>query len=529
MELEQILSQIAEGRTVDPKEFLPFLCLPERAERAEVNARLARAYFQTGRQNDIAQARVFIHRAWLLNRFSPAMLPLYKEILAANNDIAGIREAYKRIGIEFVAQGNISAAVEYFNQWQYAYAEFLSVDKYDYDFDVMQSMDRLAAQFRFRQKKRRLKNRNLRIAYLLKGARELGSVLIQLNLLFAKHHDRERVDVTFFVPESECTVLGSPDGEKIRDRFRDFGYELRMAPELRDTGKRLLEVARNIYKTKPDVMIVSAALAEFEHYFIAALKPAPITIGLVQGPPQQFAPPMLDWGIAWNKRPLMDAPVNCFAVHMEEDLPNRSAIEALDRAELNIPADACVLASAGRHFKFQDRQFWQAVAELLAENREAWFLALGVEQDQLPFLSELLTDEVRGRMRFIGWRGSDYLRVLCSADIFLDTFPSGGGGVLVDAMALGVPVVSFRDDYLKLYDQTDWSPAEEIFDIPELIVERRDFGAMQRVVTKLIRDPEYRRTLGDRAQAYMLAHKGTPARAVRSCENLYFQIVESLT
>jgi glycosyltransferase involved in cell wall biosynthesis len=137
----------------------------------------------------------------------------------------------------------------------------------------------------------------------------------------------------------------------------------------------------------------------------------------------------------------------------------------------------------------------------------------------------MLTPKSRAQIRFTGWRGKDYLRILCLAHIFIDTFPSGGGGVLVDAMALGIPVVSFHDDYMKLYDQTDWSPAEEIFDVPELIVSRANFDEMKRLVSRLIEEPEYRGQMARRCQAYMLDHKGDPSRAVRKSEDLYFEIL----
>jgi predicted O-linked N-acetylglucosamine transferase (SPINDLY family) len=32
----------------------------------------------------------------------------------------------------------------------------------------------------------------------------------------------------------------------------------------------------------------------------------------------------------------------------------------------------------------------------------------------------------------------------CLADVVIDTFPSGGGHVLIEAMALGIPFISFE-------------------------------------------------------------------------------------
>jgi glycosyltransferase involved in cell wall biosynthesis len=169
---------------------------------------------------------------------------------------------------------------------------------------------------------------------------------------------------------------------------------------------------------------------------------------------------------------------------------------------------------------------WKAIIDLLNDHPETYYLAMGVEESQIPFISSMLSPAIRPQIRFTGWRGSDYLSTLCLADIYLDTFPSGGGGVLVDAMALGIPVVSFKNDYMKLYDQTDWSPAEELYNVNELIVSRGDFAEMKRLVSRLIDDQKYRRDLAQRCQTYILETRGDPARGVRKCEDLYLRILE---
>src|SRR5262249_33660377 len=93
-----------------------------------------------------------------------------------------------------------------------------------------------------------------------------------------------------------------------------------------------------------------------------------------------------------------------------------------------------------------------------------------------------------------------YLSLLSGADIVIDTFPSGGGTILFDAMSLGVPVVTFKNDYMKLYDQVDWSPAEEFLHVPDLLLERGDFAEMRRVVSRLIEDPPYRADMARQCQ-----------------------------
>ncbi len=531
MNFEAVLSRIASGESVPSSELLPYLCLEKREQRANVNRLLAEACLQSGREDQLRHARVFIHRAWLLSKFSAELLPLYTQIYSALDDVAGIREAYKRAGVEMAAQGNVSEAIRYFDSWQYADFHFKHLDRYEYDFDIMDCMDRLAQPRRLSPAPRagRSAGEKIRVAYLVKGITEMGSVLVKINLLYARYHDRARVEPMFFVPESESAVLASASGPEFLRLFESHGCKVVMAPNVGDAGDRLFAVARAIYDARPDILVTSAALADFNHYFITSLRPAPFVVGFVQGPPPQFAPPILDWGIAWSKHPLIDCLVSCSHVEMEFDLIARSEVTPYERRELDIPEDALVAATAGRHVKFQEPKFWKAVIDLLQEHPQLYYLAVGAEESQVPFLPSMLSPELRSRIRFMGWRGDEYLRGICLVDIVIDTFPSGGGGTLCDSMALGVPVVAFENNYMKQYDQTDWSPAQEFIGLPERIVPRGDFDELKRVVSRMIDDAEYRRDVARRGQDYIWETRSHPERVVRNCEEAYFRLLENLS
>jgi glycosyltransferase involved in cell wall biosynthesis len=448
-------------------------------------------------------------------------------VFAAVGDIAGIREAYKRLGLVAAAKGNIADALRYFDQWQYAYATFTSSDKFEYDWDILECVDRLALPYRLSPNPRAgALAGKIRVAYLVKGICEAGSILVKINLLFAKYHDEARFTPKFFVPESERTVRKSSVGLEHVRLFEQHRQKLVMSPDAGNSTEGLLATARSIHEFQPDVLVTSASLAQFAHYFVTALQPAPVTIGLVQGPPPQFAPMMLDWGIAWIKHPLMDCPVSCSLADMEFDLPSPEDGHSGTRQELGLPAEAIVACAAGRYVKFQDVSFWKAIVDILKENPGAYFVALGVDANQLPLSPSVLTAETGSRLRLIGWSGGEYLKHLRMADILIDTFPSGGGAILVDAMALGIPVVSFENDYMKLYDQTEWSLAEEVVGVSEMIVPRGDWKRMSHVVSRLMREPAYRERMGERCRDHARQTRSDPARTVRKCEQIIMRVLE---
>jgi glycosyltransferase involved in cell wall biosynthesis len=526
-EFDEVLSRIANGRDVAPSELLPYLCSETREQRCEVNAMLALAYSRGYTAEHIRQAKVFIQRAWNLSGFSADLLPLYIKISSALDDIGGIRDAYKRLGMKMAAEGNISETIRYFDLWQNAYANFCQLDRYEYDFDVIDCMDRLAQPHRFATAltTEPLHGRKIRLAYLLKGIADLGSVLVKIKLLFAKYHDSSRFEITFFAPESESFVQNSSPGLDHIRQFEGCKCEVITAPSLEDTGQKLLALARKIYESKPDILITSASIANFSQYFITALKPAPVIIGFNQGPPPQFVSPSLDWCITWTKHPLIDCIVGSSLVTLETDLPNKDNVIPFDREDFGIPEDALILFSGGRNSKFQDIDFWRAILDVLSSHPNAYYLVVGVQECQIPFLESLLSLETKTRVRVLGWRG-DYLRILRMADLAIDTYPSGGGVVLIDAMSLGIPIVSFENNYLRPFDQTDWSVAQEIGNVADLIAPRGDCERLKQIVYKLVTDKEYRCEKGQLCRDHIFQTHGNPERMVRRCEDIYIKVLE---
>jgi hypothetical protein len=289
--------------------------------------------------------------------------------------------------------------------------------------------------------------------------------------------------------------------------------------------QRLIGVAKSINEAQSDILITSSALSHFSHYFIAALRPAPLAIAFVQGPPPQFVSLLHDWGIAWTKHPLIDCPINGSHVVCQGELSESHRVDFYRREEFNLPENACILLTAGRLQKFQDPGIWRAVGDLLDRYAETYYLIIGATENQLGFLAGLLSPSAKSRLRFWGW-SADYLRILGLADIVIDTFPSGGGAVILDAASLGIPFVSFENNYEQIFDQTDWSLAEELVPVPELIVPRHDFEEFKRVVSNLIEDPSFRARLGKSCRDQAWQHMGNPLQTVRRCEEIYLRVLE---
>jgi glycosyltransferase involved in cell wall biosynthesis len=164
------------------------------------------------------------------------------------------------------------------------------------------------------------------------------------------------------------------------------------------------------------------------------------------------------------------------------------------------------------------------VLGVLDRHANAVYLVLGIDEFP-PFFPELASGSARRRVLKLGWQ-SDYLNVLGIADVVVDTFPSGGGIVNLDAAALSIPVVSYRHDYFRRYDQMDWSPGAELLPVDELLAPRGRFDRLQSVLSSLAEDPALRRKLGDQCRRIARKTRGSPARYVRRCESVYRKVLK---
>lgn len=76
-----------------------------------------------------------------------------------------------------------------------------------------------------------------------------------------------------------------------------------------------------------------------------------------------------------------------------------------------------------------------------------------------------------------------------------------------------------------MFDQTDWSVADEFVAIPELIVKRGDFEQFKRVLAKLVSDRGYREKMGKLCKEQIHMSMGNPEKGVRLIENLVLRII----
>ena len=391
--LDSVLKRISRGEAFEDAELLPFLTQESKRERYRVNLGLAEAFYArhergADARRSLRRARDCAERAFMLSRYAPEALPQVLRAHAAEGDADAAAEALKRAGLEHAARGDFARAIAAFDRWSYAHAEFTQIDLHDtFDPEVIACVERMASLHRFDAKPRAREGRPLRVAYLTHGLTEVNSVLVKIDQLFARHHDRARFEPAYFSVESESAVAASPDARAAAEEFRRAGCSLVVAPDREPLLARLLAVGERIREFEPDILVTGAALASFRNYFVAALRPAPVAVSLHQGPSPQYTWHDFDHAVSWFKTNIPDCPADCSYVPLELEFPARGEVRPAPRAELDVPEGATVLVSGGRWPKFQDRDYWRALVELLEEHAGLYWVVIGPEERQIPFLA----------------------------------------------------------------------------------------------------------------------------------------------
>ncbi len=187
------------------------------------------------------------------------------------------------------------------------------------------------------------------------------------------------------------------------------------------------------------------------------------------------------------------APEEKFTViHSGVDLA-RFRADGFDAAEtrkfLSIPPERTVIGTVGRLTAVKGQEtLIRAAAELIRRGAQLFLVLLG--DGELRQDLERLTHRlgIAQQVRFPGWR-PDVARVMAAFDIFcLPSRNEGMGKVLVEAMAMGKPIIA-----------SDIGGIKDMVRSGEngLLVPAGDIGAWAEAIASLFRDPEACRRMGD--------------------------------
>jgi glycosyltransferase involved in cell wall biosynthesis len=198
-----------------------------------------------------------------------------------------------------------------------------------------------------------------------------------------------------------------------------------------------------------------------------------------------------------------------------------SALAAIDdraraaaRDSLGIAPAAHVVSTVGRLTAIKQHHLFLETARLVATGDPAALFLVAGDGELRAELEETARDfGLAGRVRFLGWR-RDLETIYGASDVFLLTSRNEGTPVaLIESLASGIPGVS-----------TDVGGVRDVMtgDVG-FVAPYDDAAGLAAAVTRLLGDPQSRRTMGDRGRTSVVARYGIE-RLVDDIDALYREL-----
>lgn len=524
--IQHLQAQILNGFSPDKELLTSLLCLPQPEDRLQVNVALGQAYAHFGLYHNSFD---FYQRAWLLSNQDEQLLSDYTYVLGQCKDFRRLENVYRSLGLKYLRMGHMDMALHYFQQCYTVYHQFNCSDKFDFHPEIAEALAAYTAPLRLQPVLADpfTEERRIRIAYLVHDICEPVSVLMKVNYELFKHHDYSLFDVYCVVHQPYHILEHNAHAMNMVSQIESFGAKVIFAPDIASQAEKFKAMAHQIHALNIDILLFNLQFAFIHMYYLATYNPAPIMIALIYGTPYMFSSALMDWNIGWIKPVTVDGIGPSSLISAGMDLSEIDSTPVCTRQQLDIPADQLVLMTIGRPLKYNCKEYFQAILDLLVLYPKAHYYIIGTTQPQISFWDDFATHEATNRVHFLGWISKrDTFSFLGVVDIYIDTYPTGGGFSMAEAMFLSIPCVSFQDrDVSKLFDPSDWNPGYDMFQIPELMAERGNFKDFQLIVAQLIEQPDMRTELGKLSRLKIVTHRSNPAKMTQDCEQNYLQVL----
>lgn len=201
-------------------------------------------------------------------------------------------------------------------------------------------------------------------------------------------------------------------------------------------------------------------------------------------------------------------------VDLRRFLADRS-LPAGTETELGISPEATVVGTVGRLTAVKGQEVLiRAVSEPIRRGERLFLVLLGEGELRRELEQLTLRMGIEKNVRFLGWR-PDVARIMTACDIVcLPSHNEGMGKVLVEAMALGKPIIA--SDIGGIRDMVH--SGENGFLVPV-----GDVHAWAEAIARLCRDPERRRSMGDVGR--QMAPRYSSEEMIKMIDQLYGKLL----
>ncbi|WP_158284501.1 glycosyltransferase [Azospirillum sp. TSO35-2] len=503
--LDVVLRRIRAREAVAGTEVMEALAAGPLQERAAANIQIAQAYLDAGRNDDALHC---VERAWLLGFRTNALTRFLAHNLAAagrqRDALDRLREAALLCARSNDVAGVCETAIHF-----HTLASSINLPIHDSILTEL-VMTTLKSS---RPELHRARSGPLRIGYVFWGEEQENNVLPPVLIETARNHDRERFEPVFFSYHQEDTLLRVNKTFPLwLSRIRAMGAGFIGNDARSSAYESALSLSRKIVAQEIDVLVPLGQMGL--SFLVAGLRPAPLIVGLDLGNPHVYSSPALDHIISpsmhrHTMEQLCDATQvrGVYTAHSEVPPP------PLSRAAIGAGPDEIVVMTSGSAEKFLDTGFLRTLGEVAAEcpNVRLYLVGPRPESPAGDFFRRNFPDEVGARIVLAGYR-EDFASFIRASDIYVDTYPVGGGYAMYEVLSAGIPAVTFSQKLAGLFNKLEhYSPAAVFCTGTGMVVPGDDVSNIKQRILELVADPGMRRRLGARGPGNVQAMLDTRA------------------
>lgn len=362
------------------------------------------------------------------------------------------------------------------------------------------------------------------LAYLVPLAHDPKSTLPPLPFDFAKLQKDSQFTISIVLPlTKEQVERQNPRLMPMIEDVKALNVEIHYIDiNLAERSFGQIEKLCN-YLVEMDIDILCCLTQIYQDYFVAAMRPARHIIGIEFGHPEWYSSPFLDGITAAHTHLAMEAYTETLDVCIGSTKKFQATPTTLKLSDLGIGEDKKIILSSGAKDRLQNPDFWKLTQAIIQHTDYEWIIMGADENDKKIYLQGVAPD-IASRIHCLGYR-TDFSEVLALGDIYVDTFPVGGGYALIEAMAREIPCVTYKHNYNKIFRKHhNYFPMYDYVEDKDFAIEISGNEMLQRIVALMTDDSERKKQI--KRQEDILKVMNTPERGIDDFNKALLKIVK---
>ncbi|UYP00918.1 hypothetical protein OF820_04345 [Oceanotoga sp. DSM 15011] len=293
--------------------------------------------------------------------------------------------------------------------------------------------------------KRNHKTKEIKNILVVLNGLDISQAPIKMHFILAKKLKEQNINYVLF------SVLN-------KDEFNNFDLaekcikenELNyFIPKEYELEKRQIEYFKFLDENRFEaILFTSFYFSPLSIFILKMVENKNIILGrFVHQQPENFFDSKMDFIINWDTLRYFNKCNRIYDViwPIDSDYINSIEEKICLRESYCLPKNSKLIMSIGRSIKFKNNNFWLFILNFLNKYQNYYFFVIGADYSIFYDLDKEITDKInqyKDRIIMLGHIENGFV-LIKQCDIFLNTFPSGGGSALAEAYYFEKKILTF--------------------------------------------------------------------------------------